>query len=333
MSKQETQILKGVAILMMVWLHLFNKGDVGILGNLIVVDGRPLVAWIARACNPVSMFVALGGYGLYFTYQRGNDRHHYSRVLKLYVHYWIILAIFVPLCCIVRRDWSYIGTPWNVLGNLTGYNITWNFECWFLLPYSLLSLAYPWVFRVMDRLRPLTVIATTFVLGLGAMTLMHFGLFGGYPLLSLLITLVSFLFCFTAGALACKYDVVTKAKTWAAGLKTHRGGQVLLWLSLLLLFVVRCLVPHASWGGIFALLFLLNVLLLKRNSKVDQGLVFLGNHSMNIWMIHTWFCTYIFHAQLWVLHYPLLIYLTVLAISLLCSYIVDNIISLREVNS
>ncbi len=324
MSKQETQILKGIAILMMVWSHIFNKGDVIELGNLIVVGGKPLVVWLVGACNPVSMFVALGGYGLYFTYRKGNDRHHYSRILKLYVHYWIILLMFVPVACYFNGSDRYIGAYTEILANITGYNCTWNYECWFLLPYSLLSLAYPIVFKVMNRYHPIIVLLVTFVLTFAMMCIIHFKVLDEVPWLSLPAVIIEFLFCFTSGALACKYNVVSQSKKWIVS-KVGGNIQGILLSSMLFLVIMRCLIPHASWGNLYALIIMLIIIIMKRSALLDKGLIYLGNHSMNVWMIHTWFCTYIFHTLTWDLHFPLLIYIAVFTASLAVSYIVDAI--------
>lgn len=97
MNKQESQIMKGVAILLMLFLHLFNQlPNVELCRNFIWIDGQPLVHILSRAANPVAFFLILGGYGLYKVNERG-DKHRWSRVLKLFIHYWITLLIFVTI--------------------------------------------------------------------------------------------------------------------------------------------------------------------------------------------------------------------------------------------
>ena len=76
MTKEETQQLKGIAILMMVWLHLFGT-------NLEILDGceKYIYLWngdpliyvmrkFARMC--VVFYTFLGGYGLCKVWQRDN---------------------------------------------------------------------------------------------------------------------------------------------------------------------------------------------------------------------------------------------------------------------
>lgn len=60
MTKQQTIILKGIAILMMMFLHLFNKMGVGYEGlcrPLIYIGDEPLVHLLTNACNPVPFFL------------------------------------------------------------------------------------------------------------------------------------------------------------------------------------------------------------------------------------------------------------------------------------
>ena len=50
MTKQESQLMKGVAILLMIFYHLFDRiNNAEICDNLISIDGTPLVFILSRA--------------------------------------------------------------------------------------------------------------------------------------------------------------------------------------------------------------------------------------------------------------------------------------------
>lgn len=68
MSKEYTNYIKGIAILLMVCLHIFQSGDVSQLGYLFSIGDKPLLTYITRMCNPVPFFLILSGYGLYAVY-------------------------------------------------------------------------------------------------------------------------------------------------------------------------------------------------------------------------------------------------------------------------
>jgi len=50
---------------------------------------------------------------------------------------------------------------------------------------------------------------------------------------------------------------------------------------------------------------------------LESILVELGRKSMAMWMIHNWYCNYLFHEQVYSLKYPILILLEVVIISYL----------------
>lgn len=57
MTKQETQIMKGVAILLMIFLHLFNQmSNVELCRSFIYIGDIPFVYWLSAAANPVAFF-------------------------------------------------------------------------------------------------------------------------------------------------------------------------------------------------------------------------------------------------------------------------------------
>ena len=153
MTREQTTILKGVAILMMLFLHLFNNPDIGnFCDPLIFLGGVPLVNIISRACNPVGIFLMLSGYGLSYTYFHSNlsFKGQSRRLLKLYIHYWLILLIFVSIGHFVNAS-KYPGSITDIILNITSLSSSYNSETWFLFPYMLLSFTSIWIFKTIDK--------------------------------------------------------------------------------------------------------------------------------------------------------------------------------------
>lgn len=217
MTKQETQIMKGVAILLMLFLHLFNQlPNVEECHNLLSIDGLPLVYILRRATSPVAFFLILGGYGLYKVNERG-DKHRWSRVLKLFIHYWIVLAIFVTIGHFIKPD-RYPGSITKLVVNITAFNTSYNSEMWFLFPYVILSLLAQWLFKLMNHFKSWTVVAATFFVYLftsycisryGEKFLYH-NLWLYNPLL-----VCHLLFSFSLGAMAARTHFFEKLKQWS----------------------------------------------------------------------------------------------------------------------
>lgn len=73
MNKTESLQLKGIAILMMLFLHLFNTADRVELCNISIYfwNGKPLVLAMSRVaafCVPIYLFIS--GYGLTCSYKK-----------------------------------------------------------------------------------------------------------------------------------------------------------------------------------------------------------------------------------------------------------------------
>jgi len=166
MTREQTTILKGVAILMMLFLHLFNGSNLSaVCEPLIFVGGTPLVHIINRACNPVGIFLMLSGYGLSYTYYRGklSVNGQERRLLKLYIHYWLILLIFVSIGFFVKPS-KYPGSLLDIIMNFTSLSSSYNSETWFLFPYTLLSLTSIWIFKCIDKLGSVKSIVVSWIL-------------------------------------------------------------------------------------------------------------------------------------------------------------------------
>lgn len=138
----------------MLFLHLFNHfdnwTDITIAGNI------RLATFLAEATNPVTFYLLLGGVGMYFLYKRGGNAQ-WKRILKLYIHYWIVLIIFVSLAWLMNKS-GYPGNFVKIISNITAFNTSYNAVCWFLLPYSILTFISPYLFNCLDRWPKMTLL-------------------------------------------------------------------------------------------------------------------------------------------------------------------------------
>lgn len=80
MSLRESTILKGVAILFMLYLHLFNRlENVDLCITHLSVGNIPLVHLFTRCTNPVPFYLILSGYGLYASYKNGKKTEFFKK--------------------------------------------------------------------------------------------------------------------------------------------------------------------------------------------------------------------------------------------------------------
>ncbi len=301
MPKDKSIVIKGIVIIMMVFLHLFNDNHTDMCVNLLFVGGVPLAKWLSNACNPVDYFLLLSGYGLAYTYEYKGLYfiQQVKRIFKLYVHYWLILLIFVFLGILIKPE-SYPGS-WNlILSDFFGWTYTYNGEMWFLLPYCMVSLASPLIISFAKRFGPLK-----FVFMMGVIHIITCYIISRYGtkylyndmLLYRPIQFFHFLYAFSIGVAFYltnyKFDKVLPS--WAAVilatltviLVSSFGNAMTYMIYVPLMVIFFCQISFPRW--------------------IERILMELGRKSMPIWMIHTWYCYYLFQPQIYSLKYPVFI--------------------------
>lgn len=212
LTLEQTRIIKGIAILMMVFLHLFNHIEaVEQCTYFLTIGGVPLVHWLTRAANPVPFYLFLSGYGLYYTWSSGKELKPWSRCLKLYLVYWVSLFVMVGLGYFVKPA-VYPSPIMKVIENATAWNTSYNAEAWFLFPYLLLVLSAKWLFTWVRKMRAAIIVGIGFALYLAAALVISRASQVGYEWLFTTmwayhpILYIECLCSFLFGAIACKYS-------------------------------------------------------------------------------------------------------------------------------
>ena len=154
MNKTESLQLKGIAILMMLFLHLFNTADRVELCNISIYfwNGKPLVLAMSRVaafCVPIYLFIS--GYGLTCSYKKTpQNLHPIQRIFKLYTIFWITFLIFIPLGHFLKPDF-YIIDPHTLITNFLAIQYNYDHEWWFLFPYFLLVLSFRFFIHIITH--------------------------------------------------------------------------------------------------------------------------------------------------------------------------------------
>mgnify|MGYP006070172247 FL=1 len=151
-DKNDTQILKGIAIILMVCNHLFPIPEWIFPENQfidIIIGSKGLAAYFggfSKIC--VAIFAMLSGIGFYHTYNRfGNKKgyiHNLKKLLPFFMTYWVcILMFYLPIICI---GGSYELSYGSLLCNLTGYETTIIKIAWYVRFYFEIVLLSPiWI--------------------------------------------------------------------------------------------------------------------------------------------------------------------------------------------
>lgn len=325
-TKAESQQLRGIAILIMIFLHLFNsEAKLALCNSGISLWGVPILTRIARfasICVPFYLF--LSGYGLYIVWQKRGSVSPLQRILKLYLNLFVVAAIFVPLGIWIAPD-KYPGTWLDFINSMTCWNPTYNYEWWFLFPYILLVLTSPWIFKVIARCNVLVNICLFFVGYCISIILLHYT--WNYIITNrpayMVIYYLYLLPAFFSGALFVKFDIVSKVKN-IFSIK-NRVINIFFTLSFIPFILLRSAVDGEK-TNIFCVFFVVIwFALIRKNKIIECVLEKLGNQSCNMWLVHTFFCVYLFRDVIYSLQEPTLIFLFTVFVNY-CSGVVINLL-------
>lgn len=329
MDKKESLIVKGFAASSMVFMHLFNQmGNVNLCENFISIDGMPLVYLLSIPSIRVALYLFMSGYGLYCSFDkdkigRGKTK---QRVLLLYARFWIIFCVFIGIGVILFSP-SYLKSPSVFIGNITGFDTTYNGEWWFLFPYIMLVITSKFIFRVVDRYNPLLIIGAVGAIFLSAYTMCKLNgefLYSNHFVYQPLLYCTS-LFSFVIGALSAKYNVFVVIRKRLQLLNANLVQTLFIVLPLICLGVRIFYIPFGVFDSLLAFVILFAIVLMRRYKWIDSILTIIGKQSTNIWLIHSFFFYYFWHDFFYSLKYPVLIFIVVMLLSYTSGKLLDLI--------
>jgi len=306
-----TNASKGMALMLILWHHLFyEKPEAGWL----VFQ----TALLAKVC--VGIYVVLSGYGLAESIKkRGLDiaSFYKRRLLKLYMNYWLIALIFIPIGVWfmgrslgdVFGEYAFVKLLVQMLGIHMftsvgyGYNPTW----WFMSLIIVLYAIFPLVSMGLQRYGVL-FLALTAVL-----------LFVPIPLVN------DWIFPFAVGVFLSQRDGFIKMFTWLE----QQGSKRFIILALATIMIAwyrqnGYLFDSVRADTFFAIVMILwTTELVVFSSKAKQALEFVGVHSFNIFLFHTFIYYYFFTDFIYGFHYPVVIFGVLLAVCLVISVAIE----------
>jgi hypothetical protein len=349
MTKDESLQLKGIAILMMLWLHLFGT-DRAILENsenfIHLWNGAPIayaMRKLGRMC--VVLYTFLGGYGLAKVYQRsGNGTRGFGiyggmnngkRVWKLFTNYWIVLLMFMAVAVAIQPD-RYPGKVSEITGNITALNCTYNDSLWFLLPYATLTLLASPIIKFANSLhgtRLWITLAVAFTVKCAVYNIARPTGGLGSLMLKNIIEASGLFFMFLVGILFARDSflerTVTSIKQWFsrsfAARSLHISTSAMCTVILAALFFGRIVLGASTLiDPIYILLIVLTFLCIETPKWLSRTLAYLGSHSTNIWFTHRYILV-LSGTLITFFRYPVVIISVLVLCCLTCSYIINAV--------
>ena len=253
MTKDESTIIKGIAILMMLFLHLFN----GLIHDihpdflnepyqpLFFIGDHPIEYILTRCCRPVPFFFILSGYGIGYMYTNGklSINSQARRLFHIFIAYWISLLFFVSIGHFMG-DENYPGDIWKLIGNVTSYSDSYNLSMWFLFPYTMICLSSVLFIKIIEHRKSYLValIITGLIYGVtGYIIKNHIHEIGYASVSGHLLQYLQYLFPFTCGIILQRTSVwsnVTFLKYWAVRPAIRASNTSF--------SVITCSTPHAG---------------------------------------------------------------------------------------
>lgn len=318
-SKNDTNIAKGIGCLLLLFHHLFYSSKSWERFYSIGGFNPPLVSYLAihaKVC--VAIFVVLSGYGLAksaLSSEKLGGGCHISRILNLYLQYWYIFIIFVSLGFILERN------PWNIYGisdslHTVAYFIgdffgissllkwpTMNATWWFMGAIIPLYMLFPLLFKATKKM-PAIVLLMTFAVGFINSYYNHAILIWLFPFVCGIFVADRGLFDkFMGLPKKIQYPVLIASTSVFAALRTEYGILV--------------------DGFLATAIILFSVLLLGQAKYINTAVAFIGKHSGNIFMFHTFIYSYYFKDFIYSFRFPIIILFVLLGVCILISVMIE----------
>lgn len=346
-TKEHTMQMKGIAIIILLFHHCFlnaQRWATVPYEKLATTKGwgyYPIsfapfsshtiqyLASFSKIC--VAMFVFMTGYGMWISYESQKKKTTMSNYIKkrmvtLMTGFLIIFVVTEILAIPTGRFIEVYGHDFRSvvymiidalgLAKLLGtplFCLTW----WYMSLAIVLIMIFPFVHSIMEKYQWIVVVASIIVpraCGFGQST-----------------DLFRYLLAYTLGMYFAQHDLLARIKE--KFMEQNVVGKLLsLIVSLIGLAVIIKCRQNAwigwkyldFWDGFAAMyVIVLSYIYILNGKWIVKGLGFLGKHSMNIFLIHSFYRDVFFHEFTYSFYYAWLDYIVLMAISLVTSIVLE----------
>ena len=336
-DKRQTNIAKGIAVLFLLWHHLFLYTPDGTDAFISIFSIRGIaietvLAAYLRVC--VAMFLFLSGYGLYKSWVKNNSKDvQYVRkkqffisqllfvkkhILKLLLGFCFIYILFVPLSIWFGQPfWEVYGNPFIGLLDFLGIadlvgTATMNQSWWFMSLIIVLYILFPILVGVMKKMPELLLAIATAVLLLGAF---NFG-FG-------VVKYNEYYLPFVFGMYFARINLFE--------FLSNRFNSNVKRIAIVLPVILICLVYRfVSENTVYldfvfaSSIILISYFFISKTKVLSSSLEVIGRNSDSIYMFHLFINYYYFQSYLFSLRYSLIIFLVYVIVCLLFAFLIHK---------
>lgn len=330
LTKKDTQMAKGMAVLGMVMLHLFCRVEDLPYTPLIWFGEIPLIYYLGLfgdLCVPVFCFCS--GYAHYLMADAKKEaypRRIPGKILRFLSNYWIVVVLFALLALLFGTSDRVPGSWLDFAGNMLVVRMSYNGAWWFVTTYLILLVLSPVLASLTGRRNGLVLLAGSFVLYFIAYIFrFKYALALPNPVLEWLwnqaILLGTSQFSYLVGMVCRKYGVIGTLREYLDTRAVLRRGIVFLLPAAA--FVGHCVVRSTFVGPFTAMAALVGLFLARLPRWAEQTFQTLGRHSTNIWLVHMFFYSEPFRDLVFCAEYPILILGLMLLLCFPASMVID----------
>ncbi len=325
-TKRDSKMLKGVAILSMLMLHLFCRKENLPYTPLLWLGNTPLIYYFGLfgdICVAVYCFVS--GYAHYLQSSKTELQQRWKRILRFLIPFWIIAVVFSLIGMLIGNA-VVPGSMKEFLLNCLTIKNSYNGAWWYANTYILLVALQPLSKKFVERSHAWLVLLTAF-----AFYVVGYGIrFWGWGtcdsgVLSWIVKHIGLLgtsyFPYAIGMLFCKKQVVSSLRQCLNSIKA-RNIYIFTALAFACMIIAHGIV-QTLFVAVFTATATITLLCVCPLPKSMTDLFcYFGEHSMNIWLVHMFFYTVLFDGFVFCAKYPIPILLLLLAVSLASSYVI-----------
>ena len=325
-TKRDSKMLKGVAILSMLMLHLFCRKENLPYTPLLWIGSTPLIYYFGLFGDIcVAVYCFISGYAHYLQSSKGELQQRWKRLLRFMIPFWVIAVVF-SLIGLLAGNSVIPGSIKEFLLNCLTIKNSYNGAWWYANTYILLVALQPLSRKFVERCPAWLVILLTF-----AFYTVSYGIrFCGWGacdsvIPSWIITHVGLLgtsyFPYAIGMLFCKKQVISllRQRLTAINVRNIYIFTVLMFTGMI---VVHGMVQSLFVAVITATVTVILLCVCPLPKRLTSLLCYLGEHSTNIWLVHMFFYAVLFKGFVFCAKYPIPVFLLLLLSSLASSYVI-----------
>ena len=330
LTKQDTQIAKGMAILGMVMLHLFCRLDDLPYTPLIWCGGTPLVYYLGLfgdLCVPVYCFCS--GYAHYLMADSQKSKYPkrlHGKAIRFLCNYWIVVVLFSVLGLFFGQAETVPGSWLKFAGNMLVVGMSYNGAWWFVSTYLILLMLSPALAALTKQINGIVLLAISLIVYFVAYIFrFNFVITLPNPSLQWLwrqtILLGTSQFGYFMGMVCRKYSVISRLREYLSGRRALRCGIVI--TLPLAAFVGHCVIQSAFVAPFTAAAAMIALFLAKLPSWADKTFLLLGRHSTNFWLVHMFFFSQLFPNLVFFAKFPVLVFVVMMVLCFAASMVVN----------